>query len=630
MSPGEKILRLHFNPVPYKGFKRFKDLFNVEAGPFTLLGNFSASLTAAALGVRTLAKEFCVSIAQNQIMSLTFYTVASHVGDSTYAFINGIEIISVPLRLSYFKGGDRRAQVAGRKSFVCIDNSTALELTHRVNLKQDYGSFSDEFDDEGKGIGINGLTWKKPLDVGFRYLIRIHFCDLGLRSANLKVLVDKMIVDDNISSQQDNEYGNLKYRDYVVSVKGRKEEGRRELSISLQSHDEFIHGDQLIKGFEIFKLSSHENSLSGANNAFPPPQREPPSRMISNLLPIIFQKNITSTRVIAILAFINVIFHKLREIREARSTTKQEENRPSAKAEQRCRRFSLDEMKTATKNFCEALLIGRGGFGNVYEGVIDDGRETVAIKRLKANSTQGKHEFLTEIETLCELRHINLVSLIGFCNDHKEMILVYEYMPGGTMADHLFKYAREGNGSCSLTWKQRLNICIGSACGLDYLHTGNRVIHRDVKASNILLDGNLVSKVSDFGLAKPEDRSKSQSHISTKVKGTYGYMDPYYFSTQVDKKGRHVCILRGAAGSIVREVATDSRFGGDKHCLTRWAQKKIKDGKVNEIVALSLLDEILPESLKVFVELAERCLHDEPKKRPTMAQIVVQLQCALD
>lgn len=314
-----------------------------------------------------------------------------------------------------------------------------------------------------------------------------------------------------------------------------------------------------------------------------------------------------------------------------RGSTIEEENRPSARAERLYQRFSLAEIESVTRNFSEALLIGKGGFGKVYKGTIDNGREVVAIKRLKSDSTQGKHEFLTEIETLCELRHINLVSLIGFCNDHKEMILVYEYMPRGTLSDHLFKNSREGNDSYSLTWKQRLNICIGSARGLDYLHTGNRVIHRDVKASNILLDGNLVAKVSDFGLAKHEDQSTSQSYVITKVKGTHGYMDPYYFSTlKLTRKSDTY-----AFGVVLLEVlcerrATDSRFGKDDHCLTNWARKKIRQGEVKEIVASSLLDEIQPDSLKVFVEVAERCLHDEPKKRPTMAQIVVQLQCALE
>ncbi|XP_042025929.1 receptor-like protein kinase FERONIA [Salvia splendens] len=624
VSPGEKILRLHFNPAPYKGFERLNDLFNVEAGPFILLANFSASLTAAALGVNTFSKEFCISLEQNQMFSVTFSPVTR---DTTYAFLNGIQIIPVPLRLSYLKGGDHRAQVVGRKAPVSIDNTTALELTHRV-MKQYLVSFSDEFDDKEKENEINGLTRKTSVDVGFRYLVRIHFCDLGLQGEGLKVLLDEVIVDVNISVEWDDEYGIIEYRDYVMAVKGRKEEGKRELLISLQSNEEFVDANQLINGFEIFKLSNPDNSLASPN-VFPPKSNSP-LRIINILLPILSQGNATATLAIAILAMMNIIVYKLREVCEARSTT-DEENIPSAKAERLCRRFSLAEIQSATKNFSGRLLIGRGGFGKVYIGFIDNGRETVAIMRLKSDSRQGKHEFLTEIETLCELRHINLVSQIGYCSYQREMILVYEYMPSGTLADHLHEYAREGKDSCSLTWKQRLDICIGTARGLEYLHTGNRIIYHDVKASNILLDENLIAKVSDFGLAKHEDRIKLQSHIGTRVKGTHGHMDPYYQNT--GKLTRKSDIY--AFGVVLLEVlcerkALGPRFGEEDLYLTIWAQNKIKEGEVDKIVASTLLEEILPDSLKAFVEVAERCLHKEPKQRPTMAQIVVQLESALE
>ncbi|KAL0343782.1 UNVERIFIED_CONTAM: Receptor-like protein kinase FERONIA [Sesamum angustifolium] len=542
LSPGQKILRLHFYPAPYKGFKRFKDLFTVEAGVFTLISNFSASLTAAALGVKSFSKEFCLSIEEHQTLDITFSPASSQVQDSTYAFINGIEIISVPMHLSYFRGGDLGAQVVGQKSLVYIDNSTALELIHRLNVKRDSVSSGDDFDDmlgmwatvpAQNGNEFNNLTWKRSVDVGFRYLVRIHFCELGLKMAEtggmtFKILINQMIVDTNtdiVKERDDN--GSLWYRDYMVSMKGRKQEDRRDLLICLQSSDEFMDGHRLLKGFEIFKLSNPDNSLASPNAL--PPARDSPSWIIQNFVSGLGNRNAIATASITVIAVINIIVYKLRIIWEATFT--EEENRPSARAERVCRRFSLAEIKSATRNFSDAFVIGKGGFGKVYKGHIDNGRETVAIKRLKSNSKQGKHEFLTEIETLSELRHINLVSLIGYCSERREMILVYEFMACGTLADHLYKLAKDNNNCSSITWKQRLNICIGAARGLDYLHTGHRVIHRDVKTSNILLDENFVAKVSDFGLAKPEDRSKLQSHIGTKIKGTFGYFDPYYFST---------------------------------------------------------------------------------------------------
>ncbi|GKB89723.1 kinase RLK-Pelle-CrRLK1L-1 family protein [Tanacetum coccineum] len=146
-------------------------------------------------------------------------------------------------------------------------------------------------------------------------------------------------------------------------------------------------------------------------------------------------------------------------------------------------------------------------------------------------SNQGAHEFEAEVKILSKLRHGNLVSLIGYCNEGKDMCLVYEFMPNGTLEDHLHK----GDTRTELSWPQRLKICIGAVRGLDYLHTGTStqhgVIHRDVKSSNILLDANFAAKISDFGLAKVGPINQTQTYVSTRVKGTFGYMDPYYFNS---------------------------------------------------------------------------------------------------
>ncbi|KAK4477562.1 hypothetical protein RD792_016794 [Penstemon davidsonii] len=638
LSPGQKILRLHFNPNPYKGFKKFRDLFTVEAGPFTLLSNFSASITAHALGVNTFTKEFCISIEENQPLNIVFSPATRSSQDKTYAFINGIEIISVPEGLTYFRGADLGAQLVGQKSLVYIDNNTALEIIHRLNVKRDSFMSGDEFDMFGMEATVpkQTLTWKRPVDVGFKYLVRIHLCELGLKLAEtgnmiFKVLINEMIVDTNIDIVKErDENGNLWYRDYLVVIKGRKKEGQRDLLISLQSNNEFMDGYGPLKGFEIFKLSNPDNSLASPN---PLPLvmavRDLPSWTIRNLLSVLGLRNVIATIAVTITSIVSIIVHELQKFREANPI--EEETKPSARAERHCRRFSLVEIRSATQNFSNAFLIGKGGFGIVYKGLIDNGRETVAIKKLKPSSRQGKREFWTEIETLSELRHNNLVSLIGYCNEYREMILVYDYMTCGTLADHLYKYSRDSDKDFSLTWKQRLNICIGAGRGLDYLHTGHGIIHRDVKSSNILLDENFISKVSDFGLAKPEDRNKLQSHVSTKVKGTHGYIDPYYvrFSKLTTKSDTY------AFGVVLLEVlcgrpAMDRRLGEDECFLTKWAQKRINKGEVDQIVDSSLIGEISANSLKVFVGIANSCLHDEPKKRPAMAQVVLQLELALE
>ncbi|KAK6123584.1 hypothetical protein DH2020_042673 [Rehmannia glutinosa] len=482
VNPGQKIVCLHFNLAPFKGFKRCKDLFDVEAGPFTLFSNFSASLTAIALGVNSFVKEFCINIEENQQLNIIF-SPASGQFLHTYDFINGIEIISVSTSISYFHGRDIGVQVV----LVYIDNSIALEIIRRLNIKQDSvlsaGDIGDMFGmwetvPKRKASKINNITWKASVDVGFGYLVRLHFSKLGFNMAEsggiiFEVRINQMIANTNfdIVREKDDRDSISLYKDYIVMMKGNKQEGKRDLLIFLQSNNEFMDGHGPLKGFEVMKLSNPDNSLASPNPS--PSTRDSSYCTIQNLQQALGHRNVTSTVAITLLALLNIIVYALRQIREASNT--KEGNKPSARAERLCRLFSLAEIQLATRNFSDAHLIGRGGFGKVYKGLIDNG--------------QGAHEFLTEIETLTELRHVNLVSLIGYCNEHGEMILVYEYMACGTLGDHLYKLSWNSDNSSSLTWtQQRLAICIGAGRGLVYLHIGHSVIHRDVKVSNILLN----------------------------------------------------------------------------------------------------------------------------------------------
>ncbi|KAM7485627.1 hypothetical protein LguiA_001636 [Lonicera macranthoides] len=319
----------------------------------------------------------------------------------------------------------------------------------------------------------------------------------------------------------------------------------------------------------------------------------------------------------------------------------------SPPSEDLCRRFSLLEILAATNNFDNSMVIGKGGFGTVYKGDIidnDGAYTTVAFKRLNPLSKQGAPEFWTEINMLSNFRHSHLVSLIGYCDHHNEMIIVYEYMVRGTLADHLYKISRNNNryynnnnigNSSPLSWVQRLKICIGAARGLDYLHTGTailqRVIHRDVKSSNILLDENWEAKISDFGLSRIGPAEQEVTHVSTAhIAGTFGYMDPDYFLTRRFTRKSDVY----AFGVVLLEVlcerpALDRSLDEDQWGLARWGQQCIKEGASHQIIGPNLKWEIKQNSLTEFVQIADQCLHSSPKQRPTMSEVVARLELAL-
>ncbi|XP_023750137.2 mitogen-activated protein kinase 8 [Lactuca sativa] len=294
---------------------------------------------------------------------------------------------------------------------------------------------------------------------------------------------------------------------------------------------------------------------------------------------------------------------------------------------QPCRHFKFPELLLATNNFDKTLVIGHGGFGKVYKGNIINGSCVIvsAIKRLDSMSSQGATEFWAEVEMLSKLRHCHLVSLFGYCNHENEMILVYEYMPNGTLEDHLHKLGTP------LSWLQRLKICISAARGLDYLHTGTGidfgVIHRDVKSSNILLHESWAAKISDFGLSKIGPTNQPSTHVNTLVRGTFGYLDPHYYATGRLTRKSDVY----AFGVVLFEVLCRKR-ALDKSIeegLATWVQDSIKGGKLKDIIDSDIRGEISTKCLKGFVGIAKRCLLSHPKDRPTMAEVVFSLESAL-
>ncbi|XP_063940360.1 G-type lectin S-receptor-like serine/threonine-protein kinase At2g19130 isoform X2 [Daucus carota subsp. sativus] len=302
---------------------------------------------------------------------------------------------------------------------------------------------------------------------------------------------------------------------------------------------------------------------------------------------------------------------------------------------EKCRRFRLRVMQSATNNFDEKLVIGKGGFGKVYKGLRYFGNRQVAIKRLKSGSNQGIKEFRTEIEVLSQFQNSNIVSFIGYCDECEEMILVYDLMSHGSLADHLHKRSRKGDTSLRpLSWMQRIKICIGAAHGLDYLHSGtsigNRIIHRDVKTNNILLDDTLGAKISDFGLSKIGPANQTSTHVSAHVKGTRGYLDPYYVSTHTLSTKSDVY----AFGVVLFEVlcgrpVVDTSLDEEQMNLANWAQHCFKEGILDKLADHRIKGNISFNSLKAYVDVAIMCLNFQPKLRPTMADVLAGLELAL-
>ncbi|GLJ22495.1 hypothetical protein SUGI_0423560 [Cryptomeria japonica] len=285
--------------------------------------------------------------------------------------------------------------------------------------------------------------------------------------------------------------------------------------------------------------------------------------------------------------------------------------------------FSLETLIEATKHFSQCNKLGEGGFGPVYKGTTRDGKE-IAVKKLSARSAQGRKEFMNEVELVANIQHRNLVNLLGCCSEETERMLVYEYMPNKSLDTFLFDPFKRR----TLDWQKRFNIIIGIARGLLYLHEDSqlRIIHRDIKAGNILLDENLNPKIADFGLARLF--SDNETEIQSRVAGTYGYMAPEYamggqLSVKADVYSFGVLLLEIVSGRKNTEIGISKE--NQSLGLLEWAWRLFKGGHALKVVDIMLVGNCSEEQVIRCIHIGLLCTQANPDNRPMISSVYTMI-----
>ncbi|CAN6470293.1 unnamed protein product [Victoria cruziana] len=525
---------------------------------------------------------------------------------------------------------------------------------------------AEQMADSGVAEREFNITWRfDGLDRSFPYLLRLHFCDIVSKSLNdlyFNVYVNgKMAISGLDLSTLTSALSVAYYKDIVLNASSASSS---ESSIMVQVGP-MASGvgpggstNAILNGLEIMKMNNGVGSLDGLFGVDGKEAGGGSSMSVWRVLSVILGLGMAVAAMVGLAAMVtrwqrrpqdwekrNSFSSWLLPLHGGNSSGSFMTSKGSHFGSHKSgyanfysstlglgRYFTLAELQEATRNFDDKVVIGVGGFGKVYLGDLDDGTK-VAIKRGSSTSEQGINEFQTEIQMLSKLRHRHLVSLIGYCDEQSEMILVYEYMANGPLRDHLYSSSPSAPPSklMPLSWKQRLEICIGAARGLHYLHTGaaQGIIHRDVKTTNILLDENLVAKVSDFGLSKAAP-SLEQTHVSTAVKGSFGYLDPEYFRRQQLTEKSDVYSF----GVVLFEVlcarpAINPALTREQVNLAEWAMQWHRKGLLEKVIDSHLVGTINPASLKKYAEAAEKCLLEYGVDRPSMGDVLWNLEYAL-
>ncbi|KAM7274816.1 hypothetical protein ACFE04_016682 [Oxalis oulophora] len=670
-NPGWHWVRLHFFPMNNSQFDLSQASFSVNADKYVLLHNFKIVNAS-----EPVLKEYLINMTNSEF-SLKFLPMKN-----SAAFINAFEVVSAPDTLlsdsgtslfpveSYAGLSNYAYQVAFRLNvggpLITSQNDTLgrtwlpdtpflkdENLAKAVSVSTNiikypegvtpliapqlvYASAVQMADSQTTTPNFN-VSWNFEVDTSFSYLLRMHFADIVSKSLNdlyFNVYVNgKMAISGLDLSSITGQLAAPYYKDIVVNASVMV--GGLNVQIGPMNQDTGSI-NALLNGLEVLKLSNSVDSLDGEFGADGSTTMSNKGKVAAVGFAMMFGAFVG-------LGAMVMKWHKRPQDWERRnsfsswllpvnatdasfmsSKTSMSNKSNFFSSNGLGRFFSFAELSEATKNFDSSSIIGVGGFGNVYMGIIDEGTK-VAVKRGNPQSEQGIVEFQTEIQMLSKLRHRHLVSLIGYCDENSEMILVYEFMSNGPFRDHLY-----GKNLPPLSWKQRLEISIGSARGLHYLHTGTNqgIIHRDVKSTNILLDEDFVAKVSDFGLSK--DAPMGQGHVSTAVKGSFGYLDPEYFRRQqlTDKSDVY------SFGVVLFEVlcarpAINPQLPREQVNLAEWAMQWKRKGLLEKIVDPTIAGTISPESMKKFAEAAEKCLADNGCDRPTMGDVLWNLEYAL-
>ncbi|XP_057952586.1 probable receptor-like protein kinase At5g24010 [Malania oleifera] len=667
---GTHVVRLHFSPFSSSSYNLTAANFSVSVNGLGLLNDFRTQIAVL--------KEYILRIDKN-VVEMVF----SPNGESSFAFVNAIEVFSAPGDLIVDDGAKligpngvqeyknlssqvletvHRINVGGLKltpyndslwrtwvpdeNFLVLRSAAKLAVTtHTPNYRP--GGSSREIAPDNVYMTAQqmnrdnlttdswfNITWDFPVgSYGARHLVRLHFCDIVSISIN-ELYFDVFI--NGHSAYKDIDLSSLAYHVlaspyYIDFVVDSSNSGVMRISVGPSKLSSSLSRNAILNGVEIMKMVKFAGFQTVASKK-------------KNVWVVV--GSIVGGTVFICLAILAVIFalkcrKKKPKPRPAESlgwtpiavyggSSYSRTSEATARASPgpiflMGLKIPFADIQLATKNFDKGLIIGSGGFGMVFKGVLRDNTK-IAVKRGMPGSRQGLPEFQTEITILSRIRHRHLVSLVGYCEEESEMILVYEYVEKGPLKKHLY-----GSKFPPLSWKQRLEICIGAARGLHYLHTGSAqgIIHRDIKSTNILLDTNYVAKVADFGLSRSGPHL-DETHVSTGVKGSFGYLDPEYFRRQrlTDKSDVY------SFGVVLLEVlcarpAVDPSLAREQVNLAEWAMQWLKKGLLEQIIDPHLVGQIKPNSLKKFAETAEKCLADYGVDRPTMGDVLWNLEYAL-